>query len=215
MDFYPKNKIPINDVKKFIVIFYIVGFLGFVIPFTKPIFIIITPLALLLNSYLLLVYHKTYTFKDIFLFILIFLSGYTIEVIGVKTGVVFGHYSYGNALGIRFFDTPLLIGINWLFLTYTATSITNYLKIRKWLVVFVAPFFMVLYDIVIEQVAPKMNMWSWQNSEVPFKNYIAWYAIAMVFVFLLKVSRIVTKNTLAAILFICQFVFFTLLTILL
>lgn len=215
MDFYPKNKIPITDVKKFIIIFYIVGLLGFVIPFTKGFFIFITPFALLLNSYLLLVYHKTYKLKDVLLFLLIFLSGYTIEVIGVKTGLVFGHYAYGNALGIKLFETPLLISINWLFLTYTATAITGYLKVKKWLVVFVAPFFMVVYDIILEQVAPKMNMWSWQNSEVPFKNYVAWYAIALVFVVLLTVFKIDTKNPLAAIIFISQFMFFVLLIILL
>ena len=103
MDFYPKNKIPIADVKKFIIIFYLVGFLGFVIPFTKALFITITPFALLLNTYLLAVYHHKYTFKDTFLFLLIFLSGYIIELIGVKTGFVFGYYTYGGALGPKLF----------------------------------------------------------------------------------------------------------------
>ena len=215
MDFYPKNKIPIADVKKVIAIFYIVGFFGFVIPFTKALFIIITPFALLLNSYLLAVYHNKYTFKDIFFFLLIFIFGYVFEVIGVKTGLVFGCYTYGDALGLKLFETPVLIGVNWLFLTYTATAITDDLKMKKWLAVFVAPLFMLMYDVVLEQVAPKMDMWSWLNSEVPIRNYIAWYFISLCFMLLLKVFKIETKNPLAAVLFICQFVFFTLLTILL
>jgi putative membrane protein len=215
MDLYPKNKITLTNVKKFVIIFYIVGLLGFVIPYTKGVFIFITPFALLLNTYLLMVYHKAYKLKDILLFLVILLSGFTIEVIGVKTGLIFGHYTYGNALGIKLFETPLLIGINWLFLTYTATAITGYLKVKKWLVVIVAPFFMVIYDLILEQVAPKMNMWSWQNSEVPIKNYVAWYAIAMVFVALLTVFKIDTKNPLAPIIFISQFIFFGLLLILL
>ncbi len=215
MDFYPKNKIPIVNVKKFIVIFYIVGFLGFVIPFTKALFITITPFALLINLYLLLVFHNKYILKHNLFFLLIFFSGYIIEVIGVKTGFVFGYYTYGDALGVKLFETPILIGVNWLFLTYTATAITDDLKIKKWLAVFVAPLFMLMYDIVLEQVAPKMNMWSWLNSEVPLRNYIAWYFIALCFVFLLKIFKIETKNPLAAILLICQFVFFILLTLLL
>ncbi len=215
MDLYPKNKIPLVEVKKFVVIFYVVGLLGFIIPFTKAFFVTITPFILILNVYLLAVYHKTYILKYIFIFLLIFLSGFVVEVIGVRTGLLFGHYTYGKALGIKFFDTPLLIGINWLFLTYTAVAITgNFIK-KGWLNVFIAPLFMLVYDIVLEQVAPKMNMWSWQNSEIPFKNYIAWYIIGFVFVLLLEVLKIEIKNPLAAFLFLCLFVFFLLLTILL
>ncbi len=215
MELYPKNKIPISEVRKFLIIFYIVGLLGFIIPFTKAFFISITPFALLLNVYLLAIYHEKYTLKYVLIFLLIFISGYSIEVVGVKTGLIFGSYIYGNALGIKLFETPLLIGINWLFLTYTATSITEKLKIKKWFAIFVAPAFMLVYDIVLEQVAPKMDMWNWHNSEVPLKNYIAWYIIAFSFVLLLKAFKIKTSNPLSAILFICQFLFFTALTFLL
>ena len=215
MEIYPKNKIPVADVRKFIVIFYSIGLLGFIIPFTKVFFINITPMALLLNTYLIAIYHEKYAVKDVLIFLIIFLSGYLIEVIGVKTGLVFGKYAYGNALGLKLFETPLLIGVNWLFLTYTAIAILNDLKIKKWSVLFMAPLLMLVYDIVLEQVAPKMNMWIWQNSEIPVRNYIAWYFIALCFVLLFTFSKIETKNPLAAILFICQFMFFTLLTFLL
>lgn len=215
MELYPKNKIPISEVRKFLIIFYIVGLLGFIIPFTKAFFISITPFALLLNVYLLAIYHEKYTLKYVLIFLLIFISGYSIEVVGVKTGLIFGSYIYGNALGIKLFETPLLIGINWLFLTYTATSIAEKLKIKKWFAIFVAPAFMLVYDIVMEQVAPKMDMWNWHNSEVPIRNYVAWYVIAFSFVLLLKAFKIKTSNPLSAILFICQFLFFTALTFLL
>lgn len=215
MELYPKNKIPIGEVRKFIVIFYIVGLCGFFIPFTKAFFISITPFALLLNVYLLAIYHEKYTLKYVLIFLLIFISGYCIEVVGVKTGLIFGIYNYGNALGIKLFETPLLIGVNWLFLTYTAISITEKLNIKKWLALFVAPALMLVYDIVLELVAPKMDMWNWHNSEVPLKNYIAWYIIAFCFVMLLNAFKIKTSNSLSAIIFICQFLFFTTLTFLL
>lgn len=215
MELYPKNKIPIAEVQKFIVIFYIIGLFGFIIPFTKAFFITITPFALLLNVYLLAIYHEKYTLKYVLIFLSIFISGYCIEVVGVKTGFIFGSYIYGNALGIKLFETPVLIGVNWLFLTYTATSLTEKLNIKKWLALFLAPALMLVYDIVLEQVAPKMDMWNWHNSEVPLKNYIAWYIIAFSFVLLLKAFKIKTSNPLSAILFICQFLFFTTLTFLL
>jgi putative membrane protein len=215
MELYPKNKLPIADVKRFIIIFYIVGLIGFIIPFSKAVFSTITPLALLLNTYLLAIYHNKYTLKEALIFPLILLCGFVIEVIGVKSGLIFGTYTYGDALGLKVFDTPLMIGLNWLFLTYTATAIANSLTGNKWIAIFVAPALMLVYDVVLEQVAPRINMWSWQKPEVPLRNYIAWYVIAFCFVLLLKIIKTDTRNPLAAILFICQFVFFALLTLLL
>lgn len=215
MELYPKKKLPLAEVQKFIVIFYTVGLLGFIVPFSKDLFIVITPFALLLNIYLLAIYHERYTLKEVLVFFFIFFSGYGIEVIGVKTGLIFGNYSYGNALGVKLLETPLMIGANWLFLTYAASGIGKYLKIKDRFVVIVAPALMLVYDLVLEQVAPKMDMWSWQNSDVPIRNYVAWYVIALCFVLILKVFKIKTKNPLSLILFACQFVFFIILTFLL
>lgn len=215
MNIYPRNKKSLAEIRKFIVIFYIVGFIGFVIPYTRPLFVTITPFALLLSVYLLAIYHPKAKRSDMFLFLFIFLAGYSVELAGVKTGMIFGIYSYGSALGFKLFETPLLIGVNWLFLSYTATAIASSLQLRSlWHIVF-APSLMLMYDLVLERVAPKLNMWTWQNSEVPVQNYIAWYFIALVFVLLLKTFKAETKNPLASLLFVCQFVFFTLLSFLL
>jgi len=215
MDLYPKNKLPIAEVKKFILIFYTVAIIGFLIPFTKDLFISITPFAIILCAYLLAIYHETYTKKDVFTFILVFVLGFFVEVIGVNTGLIFGIYNYGSALGLKLFNTPLLIGINWLFLTYTSISIAKSLKIKEGLIVFIAPLSMLVFDFILEQVAPNMDMWYWQNSIIPIKNYITWYLIGVCFVLLFKVFKIETKHPLAAILFTFQFVFFIFLTFLL
>jgi putative membrane protein len=213
MKLYPKNRIPVREIKKFIVIFYIVGFLGFMIPFTKNIFILITPFAILLSMYLLGLYHTSYSGKNIVLFLLVVLSGFFIEVVGVKTGLIFGNYHYGKALGIKLCETPLLIGINWLFLTYTGTSIIRSFKIKPVFIILLAPLLIVVYDIVLEQVAPKTCMWFWENSTVPLKNYIAWYLIGVIFVSFFQIFNIKTENTMAKILFISQFLFFVMLVL--
>ncbi len=211
MNLYPKNKIPEKEVKKFIVIFYGVGTLGFLIPFTKGFFIAITPFALLLSTYLLAIYHKKYALKTIVIFVLIFLLGFFVEVVGVNTGLIFGNYKYGSGLGVKLFETPLLIGVNWLFLTYASVSVLSGLKINKNLALIFAPVLMLIYDLVLEQVAPKMDMWSWQNNDIPLQNYIAWFLIALVFVALIRVFKIDASNSMSKILLISQFVFFVLL----
>ncbi len=208
MNLYPKNKIPLRKIKKFIVIFYMVGTLGFLIPFTNSLFIAITPFALLLNTYLLAIYHKKHDIKHIGVFVFIFITGFFIEMIGVNTGIIFGSYQYGSGLGIKIAGTPLLIGVNWLFLTYTSISVLDGLKINKNLSVIIAPTLMLTYDLVLEQVAPRMDMWSWQNNSVPLQNYVAWFLIALVFVAIMKIFKINTKNSLSRVLLTCQFLFF-------
>jgi uncharacterized membrane protein len=211
MNFYPKNKLPFAEVKKFILIFYSVGFLGFLIPWSRNFFVAITPFALLLSIYLLAIYHIKYSKRDIIVFLVIATLGFFIEVIGVNMGVIFGNYCYGGALGIKLFETPLLIALNWLFLTYTACAISEKISNKIVIQIFIAPSIMLLYDLILEQLAPLMDMWSWKNSLVPLKNYIAWWIVGFLFVSLIKFSKIETKNPLSVILFISQFVFFALL----
>lgn len=210
---YPKNKIPTHEVQQFIYIFYTVGVLGFLIPYSKAFFITITPFALVLNLYLLAIYHTEYTLKTVSAFVLIFLFGFFIEVVGVKTGLIFGHYYYDRGLGLKVLETPLLIGANWLFLSYTSSSILRHLKVKKGLLLVLAPALMLMYDLVLEQVAPHMHMWHWENSSIPLQNYVAWYAIAFIMVALLQSFKVNTANSLAKPLFICQFVFFSILMI--
>lgn len=215
MNLYPKNKLPLYDVQKFIIIFYLVGISGFLLPFSNKFFIQLTPFALVLCIYLLAIYHKKYTKNTLIVFATIFSLGFFVEIIGVQTGLIFGDYVYGASLGFKILNTPLLIGANWLFLSYTSVSIVKQFIVKDGFVLFLAPLLMLVYDFVLEQVAPKMDMWSWQNDIVPIANYVAWYIIAFVFVFLIQKMKIDTKNPLAAILFFSQFVFFVLLALLL
>lgn len=213
MNLFPKNILPTKEVKKFIVIFYTVGILGFIIPWTHNLFIILTTYALLLSTYLLLLYHENYSKKDILVFSAIAVIGFFVEVLGVNTGLIFGSYKYGEGLGIKLFQTPLLIGVNWLFLTYTALSISDKITKNTYLQLIIAPTLMIVYDMVMEQLAPIMNMWSWAGSSIPMKNYIAWWLLGFLFTGILKRFKINTNNPLALLLFICQFIFFVVLLI--
>lgn len=213
MNLFPKNILPTKEVKKFIVIFYTVGILGFIIPWTHNFFIILTTYALLLSTYLLLLYHENYSKKDILVFSAIAVLGFFVEVLGVNTGLIFGSYKYGEGLGIKLFQTPLLIGVNWLFLTYTALSISDKITKNTYLQLIIAPTLMIVYDMVMEQLAPIMNMWSWAGSSIPMKNYIAWWLLGFLFTGILKRFKINTNNPLALLLFICQFIFFVVLLI--
>ncbi|HEY9123699.1 MAG TPA: carotenoid biosynthesis protein [Bacteroidales bacterium] len=211
MNLYPRNILPQKEVKKFVVIFYTVGLLGFIIPFSRDFFIKITPLALLISSYLLFTYHNNISKKDVAAFMLVFVLGFLIEAAGVNTGQIFGHYSYGSTLGPALWGTPLLIGLNWLFLAYSSLVVAEKISHKAILQIAIAPTLMLIYDLVLEQVAPILDMWTWQDASVPLKNYIAWWCIGLAFTGFLKISKTDTSNPLALILLVCQFAFFLLL----
>ena len=205
---YPKNKLPVKEVQKFILIFYVVGVVGFLLPWTQNLFVTITPLALLLGTYLLAIYHTPYTKKALFYFAFIFLAGFFLEVVGVNTGKIFGSYAYGSGLGFKLWNTPLLIGVNWLFLTYTSISVVTLFLKKEVLIVLSASSLMLVYDLFLEQVAPKMDMWSFTDLNVPLDNYLAWFVFASLFITLLRVVKVNTKNPVAPVLFLVQLVFF-------
>ena len=74
--------------------------------------------------------------KQMLAFFLIFLLGFVVEVVGVQTGLIFGSYSYGATLGVKLFDTPLLIGLNWIFVSYSSYSIACQVSDNKYLQLF-------------------------------------------------------------------------------
>ena len=53
----------------------------------------------------------------------IFIFGYSVELIGIKTGLLFGEYSYDTALGFKLLDVPLIIGLNWVIIVVASSSI--------------------------------------------------------------------------------------------
>lgn len=205
---YITNRIPIHKLKRFILQFYIVGFLGFAIPYSFPYFIFLTPFALIISIFLLASYHQKYDTKSVLIFSFIFLAGLAVEIIGVNTGKIFGEYSYGGALGPKIMETPVIIGLNWLFLVYASNSVLNRFRMPDFIKVLLAAVMMVVYDLILEQVADKLEMWSWSNATIPVQNYLAWFGLAVLFGAVLKFSKINTDNKLSFTLLLCQFFFF-------
>ncbi len=204
------NKFSIKEVKKFIIIFYIVGLTGIAVPFTRNFFFILTPVALFFNFFLLLIYQEDkLKLKHIVLFSVIFVLGFFIEFVGVKTGKIFGIYWYGNGLGLKIAEIPIIIGMNWLLLVYLTYNILRPIK-NRFVRVLPAAFLMVFYDFFVEQVAGFMDMWYWHKEYVPIQNYLAWLFFSIIFLFLFAVADLKINNKLSFIVFSVQFLFFTL-----
>lgn len=195
-------------------IFFTVGVVGLILPVSRNLFIQLTPLAILLSSGALVLFHRpVYRQSKLPVFLIIFIAGYLIEVAGVKTGWLFGSYTYGNGLGIKLFETPVIIGVNWLVLIYCTYAITDHLSFPESFRIILSSLLMVSYDAVMEQVAPHLDMWSFEGDAVPIRNYLAWFATALFLHSLLKLSGIKYENSISTFVFTLQLVFFIILTI--
>ncbi|MCK3684136.1 carotenoid biosynthesis protein [Maribellus sp. YY47] len=199
----------------FFFVFYTVGIIGLSMAATRPLFIGLTPLALLLSSFAVMLFHRDHRLKVWLIFVLIYLLGLSVEMTGVQSGLIFGNYKYGNGLGWKVFETPLIIGLNWLLLVYAATSLSSRLKIARIFQVLIAAFILLAYDLILEQIAPKLDMWSWDNDIIPLQNYLAWFALAFAFSVLLVYSKTQVNNKLAPVVLLCQFLFFVVLNLIL
>jgi putative membrane protein len=192
----------------------LVGIAGFLFPSTRHIFNRLTPLALLLSAGFLIWFHQPkFTKKMLVVFGIIFIFSFLVEAIGVKTGLIFGEYIYGNGLGLKLFETPLMIGLNWLMLIYCTQIIAERISEDQTIRLFFAPFLMVIYDLVLEQAAPLLGMWSWAGGKIPVQNYVAWYLLAFLFHLLLQKTKTEFSNKLAIPVFVIQFLFFVVLVL--
>lgn len=211
---YLKNLTDV-EVKRFILIYYVVGVAGFLIPATRSLFEALISFSVLLNIFLVLLFHKPFDRTHLWVFLGVVAFTFSVEAVGTKTGLLFGSYFYGSSLGIKLFETPLLIGVNWLVLAYGATAIVRSVNALKRWVPFSASALMVLFDVFLEPVAIKTGMWSWAWNKVPLQNYLMWFVVGVIVVGIFELLNIKTIKPVAARLFWVQAVFFILLSFLL
>lgn len=148
-----------------IFIFHLVGVIGFL---TKPdLFEPLSPLNLILSVILILLANTNNTWKFYVSLLLVATIGFLVEVIGVKTHLVFGNYWYGNSFGFLLLGVPLLIGVNWAFLTYGTAQFCNFKN--KYINSVIGAILMVGLDFFIEQNAATYHFWYWEITRYRYK----------------------------------------------
>ncbi len=195
-------------------ILYTVGIFGILLPI-HPDFILLTPFNLLISLGLVLYHHPDWSWKTIFFLCLAYIVGFGAELFGVQTGILFGDYQYGRVLGPKIWGTPLMIGVNWILLAYCAGVTINHIAAHwHWIAKgIVASLLMVGLDLLIEPVAIRYGFWSWAGNEVPLRNYVGWFLVALPLLCTFAILQGRIKNKVAVALFIMQFLFFLILGI--
>ncbi len=155
-----------------------------------------------------------------------FSVGFFVEVLGVNSGVLFGHYTYSEILGLQIFGVPLIIGLNWFKITYCAyiTSIilSQYIAKRtdgKIKTVFqtplvysiIAALLATFFDYLMEPVANKVGFWHWENNIIPGFNYVCWFLISFFLNRMYDMMKLPYTNGFAIVVLAVQALFFLIL----
>ncbi len=145
------------------------------------------------------------------LFLCIAILGFSFEAIGVATGVIFGEYSYGENLGFKIANVPIIIGINWAVLSFVCAEIAKKFKVKSnVLKASIASVLMVVFDFFIEQSAPKFDFWAFELSPVPLQNYLSWFILAFIFNWAVLKTKTKGDSLICYHIYIVQILFFML-----
>jgi len=221
-----KNLISKNNTALFLaILFHLSGLIGILLTQYKSWFIEKTTLNLLLMFALLLFVQERKDKHLLLFFCTCFFIGMLTEIIGVNTGIIFGNYSYGNIMGIKYKGVPLLIGVNWFNVIFCsgilANQIADFIKnrfksiempskhiINYLLTITLGSLIATLFDFIIEPVAIKLDFWQWKNNVVPIFNYISWFIISFLLLVLFNQMKLDRKNSFAMQLLLIQYLFF-------
>ena len=116
------KKLQIQKPTEILLWVYGVGLAGMLLPFSRELFMMITPLNLLFAT-LFLFWGRWPAGRVIVTGFFIAIASFFVEALGVNTGRIFGAYSYGRTLGPALLNTPLIIGLNWFLLIYCTNVI--------------------------------------------------------------------------------------------
>ena len=210
------------------ILFHIIGLTG-ILFFDKDFFIRSTPFNLLLMFVLLIWTQKEKNKFFLVFLIACFLVGVGVEMIGVNTAALFGDYHYGNVLGIKIMNVPLIIGVNWFIIIYCCGISVHTLLLKiinrtpeteavtspalKALSVIVdGATLAVFFDWLMEPVAVKLNYWQWKGAgSIPFYNYFCWFIVSIFLLAIFHYCKFEKQNKFAVNLLLVQFMFFLLL----
>ena len=200
--------INVSSVAAFLVITHAAGVIGLSVPSVSEWFRLATPFQLLLTAGLLLYFHHDWQSSFKWWVGITAVFGYLIEVIGVKTSLIFGDYQYGATLGFKLWEVPPVIGINWFIMAYVSGMVASQLPLKRSFKIIMAALLMVGSDFLIEPVAIRHDFWHWSTATVPVQNYLGWLVAALLLQSLFFLFPFRKENALAQYVLVIQLAFF-------
>lgn len=176
---------------------HVIGLVGLNLPAFHALFEGLSYINLLVSFAFVILMHRPINNRFGLFVISAFSIGMAIEIAGVNTGFPFGVYHYNGTLGPQIWGVPIVIGLNWVLLSYTCAVFSRSYTHYKWSNVIIASAMMVVVDIFLERFAIRHHFWTWQNLAPPLSNFISWFFVSCLiqvfFTFLKEVQNRVSN----------------------
>ena len=109
-----------------------------------------------------------------------------IEWIGVRTGLIFGAYTYGQTLRPTIDGVPLCIGCAWFVMLVSSAAVFQRIAVKFVVtssikMALCVALLMVCFDLFMEPAAEILGYWMWEDNRIPLQNYLAWFVLSFIF----------------------------------
>ena len=195
--------------KRFLIVLYAAGLFGMHLPETAALFTSLVPLTLWFTAFICVIYYPNPSRNAYFMLFALAFLGWMVEVVGVKTGQIFGMYAYGKTLGFQVLRVPITIGLNWVVLLIATNAV-----VAEWNIsgrigqAALGAGLMTALDLLIEPVAMHFDFWQWSGNAVPIQNFGAWWLVSFFFHWVYNTSGLSAKSSLFSLIAVLQFCFF-------
>src|SRR5581483_3953042 len=109
-----------------------IGAVGLNYASTKGVFESVASINLLVSAALVFSFHSFFNSRFFLYAVITIMIGLSVEIMGVQTGFPFGSYFYTVKLGPRLFGVPVIIGLNWLLLSYCCSVAADIYFTSTW-----------------------------------------------------------------------------------
>ncbi len=121
-------------------------------------------------------------------------TGLAVEVLGTRTGLPFGDYTYADSLGPIVAGVPAVIPLAWAMMSYPALLAARRLVSGPLLTPVVAAVALASWDLFLDPQMVAEGHWTWALdrtpvligiTNVPAQNFVAWLLVALVLMLML------------------------------
>jgi len=165
---------------------YVVGLIGILLPLTRSFFLSLTPYMLLFSFVIVYLEEGRWVIRNLLAILLIMAFSFGAEYLGVNYGYLFGDYTYGSILGFKYYKVPLIIPITWALLSIASRSLVNLVTNSYAISAFLTAVVITAYDFLLELVAVRFGWWWWNTGNIPIFNYICWFVLSFIFQLLFR-----------------------------
>ncbi len=115
-------------------------------------------------------------------------GGLLAEVVGTRTGLPFGDYSYGSALGWQLAGVPVVVPLAWTMMLYPTYVAATTLTQARWFAALLGGLSMMGWDLFLDPMMVELRAWTWAGGStqlpgidaIPAMNFAGWFVVGTV-----------------------------------